>query len=72
MRKTIFGRIQLKHNLKQRRMERKGKAQCEYCLKYFKKEELDELISAQEKICKRCLIELEKIDYSNDPEPFSI
>lgn len=51
-------------------MVKKGKEQCEYCLKYFKKKELDELILSKEKICKQCLKELEDVDFPNDPEPF--
>ena len=46
------------------------KEQCEYCLKYFKSEELDELVLTQEKICDKCLKELGERDFPNDPEPF--
>nr|BDI55146.1 MAG: hypothetical protein [uncultured archaeon]BDI55252.1 MAG: hypothetical protein [uncultured archaeon] len=71
MRKTIFKIIDNLSTVKHRRMLKKGKEQCEYCLKYFKKKELDELILTEEKICKKCLKELEDMCFPNDPEPFS-
>jgi len=70
MSKTILEIIQFKHRVKHRRMLKKRKEQCEYCLKYFKKEELDELILTQEKICAKCLKELEERNFTEDPDPF--
>lgn len=47
----------------------KNKTKCEYCGKKFPNEELDELLPSNEKICKKCLGELEKRSFPDDPEP---
>lgn len=52
-------------------MKNKKKTKCEYCGKKFSTGELDELLPQKEKICKKCLEELDNINFPNDPEPFS-
>jgi len=46
------------------------KIKCAYCGKTFPEVELDELLLRKEKICKKCLEELENRNFPNDPEPF--
>jgi len=48
----------------------KMKIKCAYCGKTFPEVELDELLLRKEKICKKCLEELENRNFPNDPEPF--
>jgi len=52
------------------KMKKKSKAKCTYCGKTFPEVELDELLLRKEKICKKCLEELENRNFPNDPEPF--
>lgn len=45
--------------------------QCEDCLKFFKKENIEEIIPTQEKLCKYCYERRKKHpQLINDPDPF--
>ncbi len=52
-------------------MKNKKKTKCECCGKKFLEDELDELLLSKEKICKKCLEEVDNRNFPNDPEPFA-
>ena len=43
------------------------KIQCEDCLKFFKKKELEELAVTQEKLCKACYEIRKALQHPDDP-----
>ena len=44
--------------------------QCEDCLKFFNKENLQELVLTQEKTCKECYEKRKVFNQLDDPYPF--
>lgn len=46
------------------------KVQCESCLKYFKKKEIEEIALTHEKLCKECYERRIRFNQLADPYPF--
>jgi len=49
---------------------KKLKIQCENCLNFFPKEEIEELVLTKEKLCQSCYAARKKLHKIDDPYPF--